>query len=161
MIHEATDAHIPREISPQNKRTPETVLRTALARGHSIPQMAGEFAKTIGVEKLVLNHIGGRCASHAFFSLVLYLFINMSRFPAPRHDRDARTHVMREIERQATEAWGSGRYAMAAWDFMRVAVPAPASLPPPENQSYPVMEQVVYADPAEGLVYVNNKKRKW
>ncbi|KAJ7109134.1 beta-lactamase-like protein [Mycena epipterygia] len=142
LIHEATDAHIPREISPQSKRTPEAVLRTALARGHSIPQMAGEFAKTIGVEKLVLNHIGGR-------------------FPAPRHDRDARTHVMREIERQATEAWGSGRYAMAAWDFMRVAVPAPASLPPPENQSYPVMEQVVYADPAEGLVYVNNKKRKW
>jgi ribonuclease Z len=63
LIHEATDAHIPREISPQNKRTPETVLRTALARGHSIPRMAGEFAKTVGAEKLVLNHIGGRCAS--------------------------------------------------------------------------------------------------
>ncbi|KAJ7172720.1 beta-lactamase-like protein, partial [Mycena filopes] len=87
LIHEATDAHIPREISPQNKRTPETVLRTALARGHSIPQMAGEFARTVGAEKLVLNHIGGR-------------------FPAPRHDRDPRVHVMREIERQATEAWG-------------------------------------------------------
>ncbi|KAJ6546437.1 beta-lactamase-like protein [Mycena vulgaris] len=141
LIHEATDAHIPREIMPQNKRTPDTVLRTALARGHSIPQMAGEFAKTISAEKLVLNHIGGR-------------------FPAPRHDRDARVHVMREIERQATEAWGSGRYAMAAWDFMRVAVPAPISMPPNE-QPYPVMEQVVYADPGEGLVYVNNKKRKW
>ncbi|KAJ7470517.1 beta-lactamase-like protein [Mycena latifolia] len=140
LIHEATDAHIPREISPQHKRTPETVLRTALARGHSIPQMAGEFAKTVGAEKLVLNHIGGR-------------------FPAPRHDRDARLHVIREIERQATEAWGSGQYAMAAWDFMRVAVPAPPSTP--ANQPYPVMEQVVYADPGEGLVYVNNKKRKW
>ncbi|KAJ7715944.1 beta-lactamase-like protein [Mycena maculata] len=139
LIHEATDAHIPREISPQNKRTPETVLRTALARGHSVPQMAGEFAKTVGAEKLVLNHIGGR-------------------FPAPRHDRDARSNVMREIERQATEAWGSGRYAMAAWDFMRVAVPAPASMPP-QDQPYSVMEQVVYADPAEGLVYVKNKKR--
>ncbi|KAJ7933108.1 beta-lactamase-like protein [Mycena leptocephala] len=106
LIHEATDAHIPREISPRNKRTPETVLRTALARGHSIPRMAGEFAKTIGAEKLVLNHIG-------------------CRFPAPRRDRDPRMHVMREIERQVTEAWGSGRYAMAAWDLMRVAVLAP------------------------------------
>ncbi|KAJ7752100.1 beta-lactamase-like protein [Mycena metata] len=142
LIHEATDAHIPREISPQNKRTPETVLRTALARGHSIPQMAGEFARTVGAEKLVLNHIGGR-------------------FPAPRHDRDPRVHVMREIERQATEAWGSGRYAMAAWDFMRVSVPAPDTLPP-QNQPYPATEQVVYADPgADGLVYVHNKKRKW
>ncbi|KAJ7460363.1 beta-lactamase-like protein [Mycena galericulata] len=96
---------------PRNKRTPETVLRTALPRGHSIPRMAGEFAKTIGAEKLVLNHIG--CS-----------------FPAPRRDRDPRMHVMREIERQATEAWGCGRYAMAAWDFMRVAVLAtdPAAL---------------------------------
>ncbi|KAJ7898722.1 beta-lactamase-like protein [Mycena leptocephala] len=106
LIHEATDAHIPREIGPRNNRTPETVLHTALTRGHSIPRMAGEFAKTIGGEKLVLNHIG-------------------CRFPAPRRDRDLRMHVMREIERQATEAWGSGRYAMAAWDFMRVAVLAP------------------------------------
>ncbi|KAJ7833686.1 beta-lactamase-like protein [Mycena olivaceomarginata] len=68
--------------------------------------MAGEFAKTIGAEKLVLNHIGGR-------------------FPAPRRDRDTRMHVMREMERQATEAWGSGQDAVAAWDFMRVAIPAP------------------------------------
>ncbi|KAJ7694116.1 beta-lactamase-like protein [Mycena rosella] len=143
LIHEATDAHIPREISPQNKRTPEVVLRTALARGHSIPEMAGEFAKTVGAEKLVLNHIGGR-------------------FPAPRHGRDERTHVIREIERQATEAWqgsagGSGRYAMAAWDFMRVAVPAPPSMPP--NETHPIESWGV--DPSEGLVYVNNKRRKW
>ncbi|KAJ6547316.1 beta-lactamase-like protein [Mycena capillaripes] len=142
LIHEATDAHIPPEISPQNRRTPETVLRTALARGHSIPQMAGEFARTIGAEKLVLNHIGGR-------------------FPAPRHDRDVRSNVMREIERQATEAWGSGRYALAAWDFMRVAVPVPDTLPLQNRQPHPVMEQAAYADPAEGLIYVNNKKRKW
>jgi ribonuclease Z len=63
LIHEATDAHIPREINPQYRRAPDLVLRTALARGHSIPQMAGEFAKTIGAEKLVLNHIGGRYVS--------------------------------------------------------------------------------------------------
>ncbi|KAF8212492.1 beta-lactamase-like protein [Mycena galopus ATCC 62051] len=145
LIHEATDAHIPREIAPQHRRTPEKVLHTALARGHSIPQMAGEFARTIGAEKLVLNHIGGR-------------------FPAPRHDRDPRLPVMREIERQATEAWGSGRHAMAAWDFMRVAVPLPETPtePPPQAQNTSVYEQTVYADPgADGLPYVHNKKRKW
>ncbi|KAJ7349458.1 beta-lactamase-like protein [Mycena albidolilacea] len=146
LIHEATDAHIPREIAPQHKRSPETVLHTALARGHSIPQMAGEFAKTINAEKLVLNHIGGR-------------------FPAPRHDHDPRLPVMREIERQATEAWGCGRYAMAAWDFMRVAVPVPdpsSLLPQNVDQAYPLIEQTVYADPgADGMLYINNKKRKW
>jgi ribonuclease Z len=29
---------------------------------------------------------------------------------------------MREIERQASEAWGMGN-AQAAWDFMRVVIP--------------------------------------
>ncbi|KAJ7273464.1 beta-lactamase-like protein [Mycena haematopus] len=148
LVHEATDAHIPREISPHQRRTPEKVLHTALARGHSIPQMAGEFARTIGAEKLVLNHIGGR-------------------FPAPRHERDARLSVMREIERQATEAWGSGRHAQAAWDFMRVAVPAPDPQtmlsPQAQNQNQSSSyEQTVYADPgADGMLYTNNKKRKW
>jgi ribonuclease Z len=31
--------------------------------------------------------------------------------------------VIREIERQATQAWDSGEHAMAAWDFMRVTIP--------------------------------------
>ncbi|KAJ7219045.1 beta-lactamase-like protein [Mycena pura] len=141
LIHEATDAHIPREILPNVRftlRSFDTVLGNTLARGHSIPQMAGEFAKAVGAEKLVLNHIGGR-------------------FPAPRHGRDPRLNAIREIERQATEAWGSGRQAMAAWDYMRVAIPAPDTMLPP-NQP---VEQAMYADPHEGLVYVNQKKRKW
>lgn len=45
------------------------------------------------------------------------------RFPAPRHSRDGRATVIREIERQATQAWDSGEPAMAAWDFMRVTIP--------------------------------------
>ncbi|KAJ7063068.1 beta-lactamase-like protein [Mycena amicta] len=133
VIHEATDACIPREIQPSNKRTPDTVLKTALARGHSIPQMAGEFAKAVGAEKLVLNHIGGR-------------------FPAPRHDRDPRLHVIREIERQASEAFGGP--AKAAWDFCRITVH-------PQSQDTARPPVAAYADPNEGLLYINNKKRKW
>nr|GAT61273.1 predicted protein [Mycena chlorophos] len=108
VVHEATDAHIPPEIQPYNKRTAETVVRTALARGHSIPATAGAFAKAVGAERLVLNHIGGR-------------------FPAPRHDRDrSRQNVIREIEDQATVAWATpGRRAMAAWDFCRITIRSP------------------------------------
>jgi len=81
----------------------------ALARGHSIPAMAGAFAKNIGARKLVLNHIGGR-------------------FPAPNPNEGyrlngIRANVIAEIERQATETWGMGK-ARVAWDFMRVGVPA-------------------------------------
>lgn len=81
--------------------------KTAKDRGHSTPKMAGTFAKLIGTQKLVLNHIG-------------------SRFPAPYYNprqkkESIRTTVMREIERQASEAWGMGT-AEAAVDFMRVNV---------------------------------------
>ncbi|KAG6829665.1 hypothetical protein H0H92_003908 [Tricholoma furcatifolium] len=104
LIHEATDAHIPPHVDYKSRRSPETVLETALGRGHSIPAMAGIFAKTIGAERLVLNHIG-------------------SRFPAPRFEGDHRSAVMSEIERQATEAWGSKRRATAAYDYMTVKIP--------------------------------------
>ena len=30
---------------------------------------------------------------------------------------------MRDIEKKASEAWGPGKSAIAAWDFMRVHVP--------------------------------------
>ncbi|KDQ33624.1 hypothetical protein PLEOSDRAFT_1080773 [Pleurotus ostreatus PC15] len=107
LIHEATDTHIPRHISTSlSKRSPEAVLEKTLGKGHSTPAMAGAFAKAIGAEKLILNHIGGR-------------------FPAPRGPRDTqRNAVVEEIERQATEAWGTGRRAQAASDYMHVAIPA-------------------------------------
>ncbi|KAF5365777.1 hypothetical protein D9758_003156 [Tetrapyrgos nigripes] len=107
LVHEATEAHISQDIDPKSKRSFETVMGKAQGRGHSIPQMAGTFAKTIGAQKLVLNHIGGR-------------------FPAPGpNDRNpVRANVIAEIERQASEAWGMGS-ARAAWDFMRVAIPVP------------------------------------
>ncbi|KAF4603948.1 hypothetical protein EYR40_001123 [Pleurotus pulmonarius] len=107
LIHEATDTHIPHHVSTSlSKRSPETVLEKTLDKGHSTPAMAGAFAKAIGAERLILNHIGGR-------------------FPAPKGPRDAqRNAVVEEIERQATEAWGSGRRATAASDYMHVAIPA-------------------------------------
>jgi len=61
LVHEATDAHIPRSVDPNAKRCAEEVQRKVLGRGHSTPVMAGEFAKRVGAERLVLNHIGSRC----------------------------------------------------------------------------------------------------
>jgi ribonuclease BN (tRNA processing enzyme) len=63
LVHEATDSHISQEADPSgkwSKRRPEVVLEKALARGHSIPEMAGDFAQRIGAKALVLNHIGAR-----------------------------------------------------------------------------------------------------
>ncbi|KAF8553415.1 Metallo-hydrolase/oxidoreductase [Imleria badia] len=109
LIHEATDACIPSSVDPQARRKDAEVRKKVLARGHSTPAMAGEFAKRVGAERLVLNHIG-------------------SRFPAPRQSKngyDVRFAVIDEISRQASETWGAGQ-VQVAFDFMRVNIPAPS-----------------------------------
>ena len=60
LVHEATDAYIPTSVDPQAHRKDEVVREKVLARGHSTPAMAGCFAKRVGAERLVLNHIGSR-----------------------------------------------------------------------------------------------------
>ncbi|KDR73419.1 hypothetical protein GALMADRAFT_251075 [Galerina marginata CBS 339.88] len=108
LIHEATDSHISHHADPSgrlSRRTAEAVHEKALSRGHSVPEMAGSFAKLVNAQDLVLNHIGGR-------------------FPAPRSAKDfARQQIMRDIETKASHAWGSGKHVTAARDFMRIDVP--------------------------------------
>ncbi|KAG2066097.1 hypothetical protein BDR04DRAFT_1107206 [Suillus decipiens] len=107
LIHEATDTYISRQIDSSARRTKDEVENKVAAMGHSTPVMAGTFAKQIGAQKVVLNHIG-------------------SRFPTPKQPKnphDSRFAVIAEIERQASEAWGGGK-AVVAYDFMRISVAA-------------------------------------
>jgi hypothetical protein len=77
LVHEATDAYIPPQVDYKANRTAETVLEKCVERAHSTPVlwvvhpaetvsdlvaqgMAGEFAKKINAQRLVLNHIGSR-----------------------------------------------------------------------------------------------------
>lgn len=53
LIHEATDAFIPTSVDPRAKRSKELVKQKTEARGHSSPDMAGLFARTVGAQKLV------------------------------------------------------------------------------------------------------------
>ncbi|KAF8964654.1 beta-lactamase-like protein [Flammula alnicola] len=86
LIHEATDSHISQHADPSGKlsrRSANDVLEKALQRGHSVPEMAGAFAKLVNARDLVLNHIGGR-------------------FPAPRNPKDyARHKIIQDIEEKA------------------------------------------------------------
>ncbi|KAJ3742062.1 beta-lactamase-like protein [Lentinula detonsa] len=146
LIHEAADAHIPREIDPKATRPYDVVKEKAIARGHSLPEMAGAFAKTIGAQKLVLNHLGGRQS-----------ISNFLRFPAPNSAEgyrltSIRSNVIAEIERQASEAWGMGT-ARAAWDFMRVAVPNPDSFPPQTAVNDQLITQDQTQDSAHPTAY--------
>ena len=75
LVHEATDSQISREADPSGKlsrRSAVEVLKKTLAKGHSVPDMAGAFAKKIDAQQLVLNHIGGRYAPFDYFSLMFH-----------------------------------------------------------------------------------------
>ncbi|KAI9508988.1 beta-lactamase-like protein [Russula earlei] len=122
LVHEATAAHVPKDVDSRlaARSSPSLVASKAQARGHSTPIDAGVCAGKWGARQLVLNHIG-------------------SKFPAPSPGSctGRRVAVIREIERQATEAWQStpcdfseeasasveGRKAKAAYDFLTVQVP--------------------------------------
>ncbi|KZT05689.1 uncharacterized protein LAESUDRAFT_726614 [Laetiporus sulphureus 93-53] len=145
LIHEATDAYIPRSIDPEQRtgrnRTEEIVKMYTIERGHSTPAMAGAFAKRIGAERLVLNHIG-------------------ARFPAaPQPARTGPDHFrvecIREIQRQAQRTWmpTNGERVKAAYDFMRVVLPAASPTPVETSGGQPLLEPwtTVSAQPMQYL----------
>ncbi|KAH9954537.1 beta-lactamase-like protein [Russula dissimulans] len=126
LVHEATDAHLPEHIDSRlaARHPPALVASKAQERGHSTPTDAGACAGKWGARQLVLNHIG-------------------AKFPAPSRGSHSgrRVEIIREIERQATEAWEStpceipegaettteGRKALAAYDFLTVQIPLQSS----------------------------------
>jgi len=113
LVHEATDAYIPPHIDSHGttgkNRSHDIVKAKAIAKGHSTPEMAGDFARQIGAERLALNHIG-------------------ARFPAPHFGAgpsNFRVLCMQEIEDQATRTWKptNGGRAIAVSDFDRIVIP--------------------------------------
>ncbi|EUC65724.1 beta-lactamase superfamily protein [Rhizoctonia solani AG-3 Rhs1AP] len=115
LVHESTNAYIPLEVDPRGsgrKESEDSVEERAMQRGHSTPRMAGKFARDIGAKRLVLNHFGSKFASRR---------PNSEQSQSVGTDRQL--EVVREIERQASIAWGNGT-AIAAYDLFSIDVPA-------------------------------------
>ena len=96
LVHEATDAYLPPNVDPQQRtgknRTQSSVEAKTRDRGHSTPAMAGAFARRIGAERLVLNHIGARYVSLPFeFVVLLCLCVAhiSTQVPCARHGTHA------------------------------------------------------------------------
>lgn len=86
LVHEATNAYIPpnllrsgRSSGPPNE---EATRAKAISRGHSTPGMAGEFAKAINAQRLILNHFSARYA--ILNSVVIFGSLNMGQFEQVR-----------------------------------------------------------------------------
>lgn len=99
LIHEATNAFMP----PFDTGDYMEVQKYTISHGHSTPQMAGAFARSIGAKKLVLTHFSPRYRGDQ----------------SPESQR-----IMARFEEQARQVCKlpEGR-VIAAYDFMLMAVP--------------------------------------
>ncbi|GMH70362.1 hypothetical protein TrLO_g11142 [Triparma laevis f. longispina] len=101
LVHEATNSYLKGIDTGTSYR--EVQMET-IKHGHSTPQMAAEFAKTIGAKKLALNHFSPRYKGDC---------------------SDDSLRISRRIERQAIEHAGElgAEDVVAAWDFMVLPIP--------------------------------------
>ncbi|GAB1520018.1 hypothetical protein RhiTH_003091 [Rhizoctonia solani] len=61
VIHESTNAWIPPDVDRRQlyggaRKTPQSVREKAISKGHSTPDMAGAFARSVQAERLALIH---------------------------------------------------------------------------------------------------------
>lgn len=137
LVHEATNAFLPDlEGKDADAGTYEELAKKTKSHGHSTPQVAGRFAKRINARSLFLNHFSARyvdAGSTLEGSLpvritdevqVSDLGVEYKRNNEEKlsSEDEGRIACMKEIEKQASDAWGSGIRAVATRDFMSVVI---------------------------------------
>ncbi|QRW16079.1 beta-lactamase superfamily protein [Rhizoctonia solani] len=143
VIHESTNAWIPPDVDRRQlyggaRKTPQSVREKAISKGHSTPDMAGAFARSVQAERLALIH-----------------FSDMFPNPSPSDP------IMREIARQATVAWGRrDASAIAAHDLFWIDIPQRPVEPSgsPESNQAPVQVEL-YVKPTFGTTHWNQTNR--
>ncbi|PKI82688.1 hypothetical protein MVES_003445 [Malassezia vespertilionis] len=116
---------------------PDEAEPRAKERGHSVPRIAGAFAAYIGAHNLALNHFSARIPAPNVVGTAPLVSAAQLRDDAQHAESIKRFHVMREIERQATNWWNttleslqsespahnaSLRRAMAAYDGLCIPI---------------------------------------
>jgi len=100
LVHEATNVYI--HSLDLNNKNKKDVTYDALTHGHSTPEIAGQFCKTIGAKRLILNHFSPRYKGDATFESI---------------------SLMTHIEKLAIKASGKdASEVVAAWDFMLLPI---------------------------------------
>lgn len=111
LVHESTNAALPGRLLGGKNRGDERledVHAKALSRGHSTAQSAGQFAARCGARQLLLNHFSVRYPAASNRVEVSLAEDGHGDEDLPRSEGERQWHVMRTIERQATEAWHAG-----------------------------------------------------
>lgn len=110
VVHESTNAFLPALDEAQRKPgvTIESVRETAKSHGHSTPEVAGGFARSVGARGLALNHLS-----------VKYPSVALEEEESDSLATKLKRACLVEIGRLASEAWGGG-IATVASDFLAI-----------------------------------------
>lgn len=138
LVHEATNAFLPGLMDEKDNEagTYEELAKKTKSHGHSTPQVAGRFAKRVNAKSLFLNHFSARyvdagstlegSAPVSITDEVQVSDLGVDRKGdyegKPSKEIELRLNCMREIEKQASDAWASGVRAVATRDFMSVTI---------------------------------------
>ena len=176
LVHESTNIALPPHLNKNGKADSlEQVTAKAKSRGHSVPQIAGQFAALVNAKRLILNHF-----STKFPSPPHYLF-DTAGTNAESHgarsesqqetqgrqigDPERKALIMKEFEVQAYQGWQQAQSqatqleTYSAFDGFHFEVPAR----PEEEPLAPKSGGDVFARPWEQAAAAesnNNLKRK-
>lgn len=112
LVHECTNAALPGTLTQGKGDVDEKhdeVRAKALMRGHSTPQVAGQFAARCKVKQLLLNHFSIKYpAPHPFFTMPPTN--GQGQEVGPRGEQERKYLALQEIAKQATEVWHEGMH---------------------------------------------------
>lgn len=112
LVHESTNAYMPDLDESQSKpiTTFESVLETAKSHGHSVPEVAGDFAKRINAKMLALNHLSIK-------------YMPVGEFEEGESESTGlKRKLLERIGELASKSWGGGS-ATVAYDFLEIEIP--------------------------------------
>lgn len=141
LVHESTNIALPPHLNKNGKADLfEEVAAKARLRGHSVPQVAGQFAALINAKRLILNHFSTKYPSPPHY-LLDTAGISMGSTQAQEGDRvpsvdrqlgdpERKALIMKEFEVQAYRAWqqstetGTHLETYSAFDGFHFEIPA-------------------------------------
>ena len=138
MVHECTyasmsekDMELAREVSEDRAKLlqnallrPDEAKTRALSRGHSIPQIVGEFSALIETKRVILNHFSARLPAPLVQSHDPLVSTDQLVTNSHIEESKQRLYVMQEIERQVTCFWRNNCPAYTRWNEEARAVAA-------------------------------------
>lgn len=163
LVHESTNIALPSHLNKNGKaESLQDVAAKAKSRGHSVPQVAGQFAALVNAKRLILNHFSTKYPSPPHYlldsagthaeSAQRQSESQQASQDLQLGDPERKALIMKEFEVQAYHAWQQATHeedvqleTYSAFDGFHFEVPARSE----QDASAPTSEADAFARPWE------------